>query len=43
MSDKQTITPQFPTPVGSFLYEQDYQQWLEETVELLRNRSFELL
>ena len=37
------MTTQFPTPVTPFLYEQDYQQWLEKTVKLLRDRSFELL
>lgn len=37
------MTTQLPNPVTSFLYEQDYQQWLEETVKLLRDRSFEKL
>jgi hypothetical protein len=27
----------------NILYKQDYQEWLEETVNLLRNRSFDLL
>ena len=29
--------------VTPYLYEHDYQKWLEKTVELLRNRSFEFL
>lgn len=37
------MTAQSSTPVTSFLYDRDYQQWLEETVKLLRDRSFELL
>jgi hypothetical protein len=37
------MTTQFPNPITHFLYEQDYQQWLEKTVKLLRDRSFELL
>jgi hypothetical protein len=37
------MTTQLSTSVTPFLYEQDYQQWLEKTVNLLRDRSFELL
>ncbi|CCI01114.1 MAG: DUF29 domain-containing protein [Microcystis panniformis] len=37
------MTTQLASPVTPFLYEHDYQQWLETTVKLLRDRSFELL
>jgi hypothetical protein len=37
------MTAQSSSPVTPFLYDRDYQQWLEETVKLLRDRSFELL
>jgi uncharacterized protein with HEPN domain len=37
------MTAQSSSPVTPFLYDRDYQQWLEETVKLLRDRSFDLL
>ena len=37
------MTTQLASPVTPFLYEHDYQQWLETTVKLLRDHSFELL
>jgi len=35
--------PQAYNRITPSLYDHDYQQWLEETVKLLRDRSFELL
>jgi hypothetical protein len=37
------MNTQSSSRVTPFLYEHDYQQWLEKTVKLLRDRSFELL
>jgi len=31
------------TPISSNLYEQDYQQWLEQTISQLQNRTFHQL
>jgi hypothetical protein len=37
------MNTQSSSRVTPFLYEHDYQQWLEKTVKLLRDHSFELL